>query len=47
VIQDSFAALALATEEPSEYILKREPIKKKMSIITPFMWQTIVVQSVC
>ena len=46
-IMDSFAALALATDPPSDKLLDRPPNKKFERIITPFMWKTILWQSLC
>ena len=36
---DTFAALALATEPPSEALLKRKPHGRYDSIVTPTMWK--------
>lgn len=47
MIMDSFAALALATDPPSEELLTRKPIGKHERIITDFMWKTILFQSLC
>ena len=46
LIMDSFASLALATEPPSEDLLKRLPYKKSASIITTMMIINIVSQSI-
>jgi len=46
LIMDSFASLALATEPPSEELLKRKPYNKSTSIITPMMKVNIVSQSI-
>jgi len=46
LIMDSFASLALATEPPSEELLKRKPYNKNTSIITPMMRINIVSQSI-
>ena len=42
MIMDSFAALALATEYPSDQLLSRPPYSRSESIITPDMWLTIL-----
>jgi magnesium-transporting ATPase (P-type) len=42
MIMDSFAALALATESPSDELLSRPPYSRSESIITPDMWLTIL-----
>jgi len=46
LIMDTFAALALATEPPSEELLKRKPQSKDDYIISPIMYKTILVQAV-
>lgn len=45
LIMDTFAALALATEPPSEELLDRKPYKRDDIIVTPVMWRNIVGQS--
>ena len=45
LIMDTFAALALATEPPSDDLLKGKPYSKTESIITKSMWRNIVCQS--
>lgn len=42
LIMDTFAALALATEPPSNELLDRQPQSKKDSIIDPAMWRNII-----
>lgn len=39
LIMDTFAALALATEPPSDAILLRKPIDKNEDIVTDVMWR--------
>jgi len=46
LIMDSFASLALATEPPSEKLLKRRPYPKESDIITPTMKVNIGAQSI-
>lgn len=47
MIMDTFAALALATEPPSEALLDRKPYKKEDSMISNFMWRNILGWSIC
>jgi magnesium-transporting ATPase (P-type) len=42
---DTFAALALATEPPSENLLKRKPHGSEDYLITNNMWKNIFAQS--
>eukprot|EP01015_Nassula_variabilis_P004379 TRINITY_DN1304_c0_g2_i3.p1 TRINITY_DN1304_c0_g2~~TRINITY_DN1304_c0_g2_i3.p1 ORF type:complete len:855 (+),score=88.54 TRINITY_DN1304_c0_g2_i3:66-2630(+) len=46
LIQDTLASLALATDPPSESLLKRQPYQKSESIITKEMWINIIIQSI-
>lgn len=41
LIQDTFAALALATEKPTEALLYQKPTGRHERLITPTMWRTI------
>jgi len=41
LVQDTFAALALATEEPNDEVLKRPPYTRDEHMITPLMWRNI------
>lgn len=45
LIMDTLAALALATELPSEALLARPPDRKDAPVISPFMWFGILSQS--
>jgi calcium-translocating P-type ATPase len=45
LIMDTFAALALATEPPSEDLLDRKPHGTDEAIITGNMWKNIIVQA--
>ena len=45
LIMDTFAALALATEPPSDTVLDRSPSKKSDLIVNPVMWRNILMQS--
>ena len=44
LIMDTFAALALATEPPSDDLLKDKPYSRNDQIVTPVMWRNIVGQ---
>ncbi|KAF3024107.1 plasma membrane calcium [Neopestalotiopsis sp. 37M] len=46
LIMDTFAALALATDPPTEKILDRPPQPKKAPLITTNMWKMIIGQSI-
>ena len=46
LIMDSFASLALATEDPSESLLDRKPYSREASILTPMMKLNIVSQAI-
>eukprot|EP00826_Nyctotherus_ovalis_P045829 TRINITY_DN5107_c0_g1_i3.p1 TRINITY_DN5107_c0_g1~~TRINITY_DN5107_c0_g1_i3.p1 ORF type:complete len:701 (-),score=233.66 TRINITY_DN5107_c0_g1_i3:128-2230(-) len=46
LIMDTFAALALATEPPSEQLLKDKPYGKNESILSACMWRNLVCVSV-
>lgn len=39
---DTFAALALATEDPHIRLLDQKPYSRTESIITPVMWRNIL-----
>jgi magnesium-transporting ATPase (P-type) len=45
LIMDSFASLALATEDPSDSLLNRKPYSRDASILTPMMILNIFSQS--
>ena len=45
LIMDTFAALALATDAPTEKILDRKPTPKRASLITTNMWKMIIGQA--
>jgi len=42
LIQDTFAALALATEKPTEELLDEKPAGRNERLITPIMWRNIL-----
>ncbi|KAJ5082654.1 ATPase P-type K/Mg/Cd/Cu/Zn/Na/Ca/Na/H-transporter [Penicillium argentinense] len=46
LIMDTFAALALATDPPSPYVLDRRPESKAAPLITLTMWKMIIGQSI-
>ncbi|KAL4766981.1 calcium ion P-type ATPase [Aspergillus nidulans var. acristatus] len=46
LIMDTFAALALATDPPSPYVLERTPEPKFAPLITLTMWKMIVGQAI-
>ena len=46
LIMDTFAALALATDPPTEKILDRKPTPKKAPLITTNMWKMIIGQAI-
>lgn len=41
LIMDTLGALALATEPPSDEILKRMPYNKDNAIVTEVMWRNV------
>ncbi|KAF7592952.1 Calcium-transporting ATPase 10, plasma membrane-type [Aspergillus hancockii] len=46
LIMDTFAALALATDAPTEKILQRPPVPRNAPLFTVTMWKMIIGQSV-
>ena len=46
LIMDTFAALALATDAPTEKILNRKPTPRSDPLITTTMWKMIIGQSI-
>ncbi|KKZ67804.1 Ca2+-transporting ATPase [[Emmonsia] crescens] len=46
LIMDTFAALALATDAPTEKILDRKPTPKSAPLFTTTMWKMIIGQSI-
>ncbi|MCJ1407757.1 plasma membrane calcium [Ptychographa xylographoides] len=46
LIMDTFAALALATDAPTEKILDRKPVPKSAPLITTNMWKMIIGQAI-
>lgn len=43
---DTFAALALATEPPSDSLLDRQPQSRFEKIVNPIMWRNIIGQGI-
>lgn len=46
LIMDTLAALALATEPPSEELLNEKPYTRNEKIVTPVMWRNITGQGI-
>jgi len=46
LIMDTCAALALATEPPSDDLLDRQPYSRNELIVTPVMWRNITGQAI-
>ncbi|KAL4786150.1 hypothetical protein BJX76DRAFT_346433 [Aspergillus varians] len=46
LIMDTFAALALATDAPTDQILDRKPVPKSASLFTVTMWKMILGQAI-
>ncbi|KAE8398269.1 hypothetical protein BDV37DRAFT_291157 [Aspergillus pseudonomiae] len=46
LIMDTFAALALATDAPTEKILQRPPVPRNAPLFTVTMWKMIIGQSI-
>jgi magnesium-transporting ATPase (P-type) len=44
LLMDTFAALALATEEPNMRLLDEPPYNRQESILTPVMWRNVIGQ---
>jgi len=45
LIMNTFAALALATDKPNEFLLERKPAKKTAPLINKDMWKQIIGQA--
>jgi Ca2+-transporting ATPase len=45
LIMDTLGALALATERPTNELLKRKPVGRTEALITNVMWRNLLVQS--
>lgn len=46
LVMDTFAALALATDAPTDEILDRKPTPKRAPLFTPVMWKMIIGQAI-
>jgi magnesium-transporting ATPase (P-type) len=46
IIMDTFAALALATEKPTDELLDRQPNTRFEKIVNPIMWRNIIGQGI-
>ena len=46
ILMDTFAAMALATEAPSDALLDQKPYSRKDSIFTPVMYRNIIGQAI-
>ena len=46
LIMDTLAALALATEPPTDELLKRKPYSRFEGLITADMWRNVISQGV-
>ncbi len=46
LIMDSFASLALATDNPTDELLKRKPYGRTSNLVTKIMAKNILMQSV-
>lgn len=46
LIMDTFAALALATEPPTDLLLERQPMSKTAKIVNATMWRNIIGQGI-
>jgi len=45
LIMDTLASLALATEQPTEELLKREPYGRDEPLLSKIMWRNIIAHS--
>nr|XP_025611233.1 calcium-transporting ATPase 9, plasma membrane-type isoform X1 [Arachis hypogaea]XP_025670963.1 calcium-transporting ATPase 9, plasma membrane-type-like isoform X1 [Arachis hypogaea] len=46
LIMDTLGALALATEPPTDSLMRRSPVGRRESLITNVMWRNLVIQAV-
>ncbi|KAH0452769.1 hypothetical protein IEQ34_017093 [Dendrobium chrysotoxum] len=44
LIMDTLGALALATEPPTDHLMKRPPVGRREPLITNIMWRNLIVQ---
>lgn len=45
IIMDTLGALALATEPPTDQLMKRSPVGRKEPLITNIMWRNLIIQA--
>ncbi|XP_017247687.1 calcium-transporting ATPase 9, plasma membrane-type isoform X2 [Daucus carota subsp. sativus] len=45
LIMDTLGALALATEPPTDHLMKRSPVGRREPLITNIMWRNLLVQA--
>ncbi|MED6225179.1 Calcium-transporting ATPase 9, plasma membrane-type, partial [Stylosanthes scabra] len=46
LIMDTLGALALATEPPTDSLMRRSPVGRRESLITNVMWRNLIVQAI-
>ncbi|XP_020083274.1 calcium-transporting ATPase 8, plasma membrane-type-like isoform X1 [Ananas comosus] len=46
LIMDTLGALALATEPPTDKLMKRSPVGRREPLITNIMWRNLIIQAV-
>ncbi|KAL0910603.1 hypothetical protein M5K25_021602 [Dendrobium thyrsiflorum] len=45
LIMDTLGALALATEPPTDHLMKRHPVGRREPLVTNIMWRNLIVQA--
>ncbi|KAL8039978.1 hypothetical protein ABFX02_10G070500 [Erythranthe guttata] len=45
LIMDTLGALALATEAPTDHLMKRKPVGRREPLITNIMWRNLLIQA--
>ncbi|PKU78352.1 calcium-transporting ATPase 5, plasma membrane-type-like [Dendrobium catenatum] len=45
LIMDTLGALALATEPPTDHLMKRRPVGRRDPLVTNIMWRNLIVQA--
>ncbi|GAB4838302.1 Calcium-transporting ATPase 10, plasma membrane-type [Ancistrocladus abbreviatus] len=46
LIMDTLGALALATEPPTDHLMKRPPVGRREHLITNIMWRNLLIQAI-
>ncbi|XP_057501370.1 calcium-transporting ATPase 10, plasma membrane-type-like isoform X2 [Actinidia eriantha] len=46
LIMDTLGALALATEPPTDHLMKRTPVGRREPLITNIMWRNLLIQAI-